>query len=227
MGSDPEQDHDAYEAEQPQQSVFLPDYHIARTPITNAQYAAFVEARGYEAPNRWVDGAFPAGKEDYPVVYVSWYDATAYCKWLSAKNGQVYRLPSEAEWEKAARGTDGGIYPWGNAWDPDRCNCSSSSTMAVTAYASGQSPYRCHDMIGNAWEWTSTLWGSDWKSPDFAYPYRADDGREEEETEKIAHRVFRGGSYDEDVAQLRCSARRWYAPDHADKTRGFRVALDI
>jgi iron(II)-dependent oxidoreductase len=82
-------------------------------------------------------------------------------------------------------------------------------------------------MVGNVWEWTKTLWGSDWKNAEFSYPYRADDGRENLEADATVHRLFRGGSFADEVAQLRCNARRWYAPDHADKTRGFRVALEI
>jgi formylglycine-generating enzyme required for sulfatase activity len=82
-------------------------------------------------------------------------------------------------------------------------------------------------MVGNVWEWSSTLWGGDWKNADFSYPYRLDDGRENLEADASVHRLFRGGSFADEVAQLRCGARRWYAPDHADKTRGFRVALEI
>ena len=82
-------------------------------------------------------------------------------------------------------------------------------------------------MLGNVWEWTSTLWGTDWKNPDYSYPYQADDGREDLEADATFHRLFRGGDFSDEVAQLRCSTRRWYAPDHADKARGFRVVLEI
>lgn len=227
MGSSQGEDVPVHET--PQHQVDLPAYRIGVCPVTNQQYAEFVKGAKHPAPKKvgWFGKSPPKNQLDHPIVGVTWYDAQAYCQWLSEKTGRTYRLPTEAEWEKAARSTDGRTYPWGDEWDSSLCNCSSSGTTAVTAFPSGRSPFGCYDMIGNVWEWTNTLWGSDWKSPDFGYPYRADDGREAEETDEIAHRVFRGGSYDEDVAQLRCSARRWYAPDHADKTRGFRVALEI
>lgn len=215
--------------ELPQHQVDLPAYRIGVYPVTNEQYAEFVKQANYPAPQKagWFGKSPPKNQLDHPVVGVTWYDALAYCRWLSDATGRSYRLPTEAEWEKAARGADGWIYPWGDEWDTDRCNCSSPQTTPVTAYPSGGSPYGCHDMVGNVWEWTSTLWGGDWRDPDFRYPYRADDGREDLEADATVHRVFRGGSFDEEVTQLRCSARRWYAPDHADKSRGFRVVLEV
>jgi formylglycine-generating enzyme required for sulfatase activity len=218
MGSDPEKDQDAYEAEQPQHRVYLPDYHIARTPITNAQYAAFVEASGYEAPRHWVDGKSPSGKEDYPVAYVSWYDAIAYCKWLSEKNGQAYRLPSEAEWEKAARGTEGRIYPWGDAWDPGRCNSKESSpddSTLVDAYPDGASPYGILDMAGNVWEWTGSLYGP--------YPYDPKDGREDPRA--VGKRVLRGGAFYSTARRVRCAYRDSGYADDGRGSYGFRVVL--
>jgi formylglycine-generating enzyme required for sulfatase activity len=218
MGSNPEQDQRAYEAEQPQHRVHLPDYHIARTPVTNAQYAAFVEASGYNAPNHWVDGKSPSGKEDYPVVYISWYDAMAYCKWLSEKNGQAYRLPSEAEWEKAARGTDGGIYPWGDAWEPGRCNSKESSpddTTLVDAYPDGVSPYGILDMAGNVWEWTASLYRP--------YPYDPTDNREDPRAG--GKRVLRGGAFYSSARRVRCAYRDSGHADHWRGNYGFRVVL--
>ncbi len=218
MGSDPEQDREAYEAEQPQHGVFLPDFHIARMPITNAQYAAFVKASGYEAPNRWEDGAFPEGKEDYPVVYISWYDATVYCKWLSDKNGKVYRLPSEAEWEKAARGTDGRIYPWGNAWDPDRCNSHESGPGDITpvdTHPNGASPYGILDMAGNTWEWTWSLYRP--------YPYDPMDGREYPRA--FGERVLRSGAFYSGARRVRCAYRDSGDVNDWRGNYGFRVVL--
>jgi formylglycine-generating enzyme required for sulfatase activity len=217
------------EYEVPQHEVELPAYRIGIYPVTNEQYAEFVKEAKHPAPQKvgWFGQNPPKDKLDHPVVGVSWYDALAYCQWLSEKTGRAYRLPTEAEWEKAARGADGRVYPWGDEWETDRCNCSSSDTTAVTAYPSGRSPYVCYDMVGNVWEWTSTLWGDDWKRPDFSYPYQAKDGREDLEADMTIHRVFRGGSFEDEVSKLRCSTRRWYAPDHTDKARGFRVVLEI
>jgi len=117
MGSDPSVDKDTIVDEQPQHHLYLPDFYIAKTPTTNAQYAAFVLSADHEALSHWEDRRPLQGQEDHFVVNVSWYDAVAYCNWLSDVTGKAYRLPSEAEWEKAARGTDGRIYPWGNEYD--------------------------------------------------------------------------------------------------------------
>ena len=130
-----------------------------------AQYRAFVAATGREAPDGWTNRAPARGEEDHPVVHVSWYDARDYCQWLSEVTGRSYALPSEAEWEKGARGTDGRIYPWGNQWDATRCNSWESrlgKTTSVHAYPQGASPYGVLDMAGNVWEWTRSLWGKEW-----------------------------------------------------------------
>jgi formylglycine-generating enzyme required for sulfatase activity len=220
MGSDAEN-------ETPQHQVTLPEYWIGKHPVTHAQYAEFIKQAGHPAPKKagWFGKKAPQKKLDHPVVSVSWYDCMAYCQWLSEQSGRNYRLPSEAEWEKAARGEDGRAYPWGNEWDAARCNHDGESTTPVTAYANSASPYGCLDMAGNVWEWTSTLWGPDWLEPEFSYPYDREDGREAADAGPEVNRIFRGGAYGEDIAQLRCSARRWYAPEHADLRRGFRVVM--
>ncbi len=101
-------------------------------------------------------------KEDHPVVNVTWHDAVAYCKWLAGVTGKAYRLPSEAEWEKAARGTDGRIYPWGDEWHRMRCNASGGKRGGTTRVGNysplGDSPYGCADMVGNVCEWTRSLY---------------------------------------------------------------------
>jgi formylglycine-generating enzyme required for sulfatase activity len=112
MGSDSAIDPGAYENEKPQQTLDLPEFYIGKYEVTNAQYEACVKARKCEAPEHWENGKIPSGKEDHPVVYVSWVDAVAFTAWLSAETGQAFRLPTEAEWEKACRGTTGLIYPW-------------------------------------------------------------------------------------------------------------------
>lgn len=216
-------------AERPQHQVELAAYQIGKYPVTNEQYAEFIKQSKHRPPQKvgWLGPTPPQQRLDHPVVAVSWYDVLAYCAWLSEQTGRAYRLPSEAEWEKAARGTDGRIYPWGNSWDANCCNGTSSQTTPVTAYPAGRSPYGCCDMIGNVWEWTSTLWGPDWQQSDYAYPYRPDDGRENGSATGTVYRLFRGGAFDDELSQLRCAARCWYAPDHAGKTRGFRVAMSL
>jgi formylglycine-generating enzyme required for sulfatase activity len=218
MGSDPEKDRRAYENEQPQQRVYLPGYHIGRTPVTNAQYAAFVEASGYKPPKHWVDRKLPDHKEDYPVVYISWDDAMAYCRWLSKKNGQAYRLPSEAEWEKAARGTEGRIYPWGDAWELGRCNSNEGGrddTTRVDAYLEGASPYGILDMAGNMWEWTGSLYRP--------YPYNPNDGREDPKA--FGKRVLRGGAFYSGARRVRCAYRDSGGMDDWRGSYGFRVCV--
>jgi formylglycine-generating enzyme required for sulfatase activity len=218
MGSDPKKDKDAEDDEQPQHRLYLPDYTIAKTPVTNAQYAAFVEAAGHEPPERWKGKKPPQGKEDHPVVYVSWRDAMAYCKWLSEATGKAYRLPSEAEWEKAARGTNGRIYPWGDGWDAKRCNAregGKAGTTPVGAYPQGASPYGVLDMAGNVWEWCHSLYRP--------YPYNAADGREDAEAGDL--RVLRGGAFLSDAWDVRCAGRSWGDPGNWLGFYGFRIVL--
>ena len=160
--------------------------------MTNTQYLAFVEATGRKPPLHWEGGKPPGGKEDHPVVYVSWHHAMAYCQWLAKTTGRAYRLPSEAEWEKAARGGlrigkkdnpyPDRIYPWGNERDEKRCNSGEGGLRGTTPVGQyspgGDSPYGCVDMAGNVWEWTLSLWGKELDEPDFKYPYDPEDGRE-------------------------------------------------
>jgi formylglycine-generating enzyme required for sulfatase activity len=174
MGSDPQQDELAADREQPQHRLYLPYYYLTKTLVTNAEYGAFVLATGHEAPVGWTNKIPPRGAEAHPVVNVSWYEAQDYCSWLSEVTGRGYGLPSEAEWEKGARATDGRIYPWGNQWDATLCNSAESvldKTTSVYTNPQGASPYGILDMAGNVWEWTCSLWG-------FAYLYHPMDGRE-------------------------------------------------
>jgi formylglycine-generating enzyme required for sulfatase activity len=228
MGSDPQQNKDAADAEQPQHRLYLPDYYLAKTPVTNVQYRAFVLATGHEAPEGWTNRTPPRGEEDHPVVHVSWYDAKDYCQWLSEVTGRGYGLPSEAEWEKGARGTDGRIYPWGNQWDATRCNSRESGlgkTTSVHVYPQGASPYGLLDMTGNVWEWTCSLWGRNFGSPDYRYPYRASDGREHLAAEPEVRRVRRGGSFGYSRSGVRCAYRGWRNPLARFGDVGFRVVV--
>jgi formylglycine-generating enzyme required for sulfatase activity len=218
MGSDPKKDKDTYEWEQPQHTLYLPDYYLAKTPVTNAQYAAFVEATGYRSPGHWENKQPPKGKEDHPVVYVTWHDAVDYCNWLAQVTGKAYRLPSEAEWEKGARGTDGRIYPWGNEWDPARCNAKRGGpghTTPVGTYPQGASPYGLLDMVGNVWEWCHSLLKS--------YPYNPKDGREDPEASD--NRVLRGGWFDASLRDVRCACSSWYLPFIRSYNLGFRICV--
>lgn len=159
----------------------LPAFEITATPITNAQYAEFVEATGHRAPDvdqetwlsyrqrlpyaetrrfAWSDGSPPEGRGDHPVVLVDYEDVQAFAAWLSAETGRTWRLPTEAEWEKAMRGGDGRTYPWGNAWDPELANTADkggpNDTVPVGSFPGGASPFDLLDPAGQVAEWTST-----------------------------------------------------------------------
>ncbi len=167
-----------YEGEYPRASLDLEAYKITATPITNRQYRAFVQATGHRAPDvdqavwrsyglihpysrtrrhAWTDGALPAGREDHPVVLVSLADARAYAVWLSRRTGGRWRLPWEAEWEKAVRGRDGRAFPWGDAFRPDLLNSHDSGpfdTVPVGSFPAGAGPFGLLDGAGQVFEWT-------------------------------------------------------------------------
>ncbi|MCI0518808.1 MAG: SUMF1/EgtB/PvdO family nonheme iron enzyme, partial [Chloroflexi bacterium] len=150
--------------EAPQHTLELPEYWIGKYPVTNLEYQAFIKDGPHPPPRGWDGASYPADEGDHPVVNVSWRDSVAYCAWLSAQTGKRYTLPSEAEWEKAARGADGRVYPWGDDFDKTRCNTREGGhgdTSPVGRYSPrGDSPYGCADMSGNVWEWTRSLFGT-------------------------------------------------------------------
>jgi len=229
-------------SERPQHTVDLPDFRIGRYPVTNRQYAAFIkDTTAQPAPQGWFNREPPPDRLDHPVVNVSWYDALAYGAWLSAQTGRRYRLPSEAEWEKAcrhsvSRSADQKMaeavatsrYPWGEGAADGRCNAASSGTTPVMAHPTGASAYGVEDLLGNVQEWTRSLWGSQPGLPDFGYPYQPDDGREIEAPNQLpaqARLVHRGGSFKSQPADLRSTARGNALPDSKIAWRGLRVAL--
>jgi formylglycine-generating enzyme required for sulfatase activity len=221
MGSDKSKDPDAYDNEFPQHRLNLPEFWIAKYPVTNEEYRPFLLANPQQyKPNGWDGSNFPTGKERHPVVSITWYDTLAYCRWLAEMTGKSYRLPSEAEWEKAARGTDGRIYPWGNPWDTERCNTfdkGPGTTTPVGQYSpKGDSPYGCADIAGNVWEWTHSLLNP--------YKYNAEDGREDEKTKDC--RVLRGGSFVDGARLTRCAQRHWRGQGSTYFGVGFRVMVD-
>ena len=225
MGSAEDAPH-ALADEKPAHPVFMSAYYIGRYPVTNQQYALFIDATDHRIPYvdpledrsaqpyNW-DQEFkvsPVGNEDHPVVLVSWDDATAYCQWAG-----LY-LPTEAEWEKAARGTDGRTYPWGNEWDPARCNWDKGGTSPVSHYSpAGDSPYGCADIIGNAWEWCADWYGRDY--------YRNGPPRDPPGPTTGQNRVMRGGAFLYDAWNLRCAYRDGAPPARRLVTMGFRCAI--
>ena len=209
--------------EKPQHSLILPDYWIGKTPVTNAQFRPFVEGDGYRNRQYWTQAGWQWREQeknvkpgywddkqwngaDYPLVGVSWFEAVAYCRWLSAQTSHEFRLPNEAEWEKAARGTDGRIWPWGNTWEVGRCNSKEAGigkTTPVGQYPNGASPYGVLDMAGNVWEWCATKWGK-------PYPYQIEDEWQDAYLEQDVSRIWRGGSWYFEQKLVRGASRNDY-----------------
>jgi formylglycine-generating enzyme required for sulfatase activity len=209
--------------EQPQHSVELSEYSIGKYPITNREYQAFVRDAKYKPPRGWDGDQFSAEKGSHPVVNVSWEDANAYCKWLSEKTSKQYRLPTEAEWEKAARGEDGRIYPWGNEFDPQKANTSQAKigdTSDVGKFSpQGDSPSGCADMAGNVWEWCN-----DWFNENEYKERQASVVKDPQGPYKGNTRVLRGGSFDSNLRNARCVSRNRYDPRYFRNNYSFRVA---
>jgi formylglycine-generating enzyme required for sulfatase activity len=214
LGSDPSDAGLGDADEAPAHRVAVAAFRISRVPVTNARYAAFVAATGWAKPGHWEGGAVPAGKEEWPVTYVSLTDAEAYCAWAGA------RLPTEAEWERAARGDDARTWPWGDeapAPRHARFGGTPGSPCPVGTHPDGASRSGVLDLAGNVWEWTS--------SADRPYPYDATDGREA--ADPWEDRVVRGGSYIHDAADIRCAARHPMLPGVTDPYLGFRVCASV
>ncbi|MCB1669788.1 MAG: SUMF1/EgtB/PvdO family nonheme iron enzyme [Gammaproteobacteria bacterium] len=231
MGSDPSVDRQAYENErwsatQRQGTVTLPDYYIGRFEVTVGQYAAFVQATGHA----YLPSALSANP-DYPVANVTWTDALAYCRWLQnqlldsertptglrelLRAGWTVTLPTEAEWEKAARGSDGRLYPWGNRLQEGFANFGSSASRPVGSYDCPDCSYGLSDMSGNVWELT--------RSPLQPYPYSSKDDFDSLDGDALW--VMRGGSYADGPANIRAAVRGGVDPGVRNDTIGFRLVL--
>lgn len=213
-----------FDFEKPAHTVNLGDFWIDRDLVTNQQYKEFLDANPeYPIPTSDIEQlkawswdpdtrSFPQGRATFPVVLVSWDDANAYCEWADM------RLPTEAEWEKAARGTDGRLYPWGNTWDETKSASGrrgATDASPVGRFPSGASPYTVNDMVGNVWQWTSTLFRD--------YPYNPDDGREDRA--QNAERVIRGSMFAFGPTITRTNTRNKLAPDDKAISVGFRCAI--
>jgi formylglycine-generating enzyme required for sulfatase activity len=178
------------------EKIVVEDFYMDRCPVTNAEYQRFVEETGHEHPAHWRRGTWPEGRHNHPVVQVTWQSAAAYAAWAGK------RLPTEIEWEKAARGRDGRLWPWGNAFDPNKCNTSSSGTTPVGAYSPrGDSPYGGADMAGNVWEWIGG------KPSPIRMP-------------------LRGGDWLDTAEEAQTIFRRMHTPFRKNDFIGFRLAAD-
>ncbi len=201
----------------PARSVTVKPFAIDRTEVTNGEYGEFVKAEGHPAPPEVWDGDTPrAGEEKFPVRNVTFEDAQKFAAWRSRRDGVTYRLPTEEEWEYAARGGDSSrVFPWGGAWAEGRANLQGKAPRAVGSYPEGRTPQGVEDMIGNVWEWTGST-AAMYKGNDRTTLPAADRG-------KI---VVRGGAYeskpdgDEPINAL---ARRWVSKDLRNPVLGFRL----
>ncbi len=215
MGSRPEDGRvgiDIGVDEFPQHRVFVKAFSIDQYEVTVGHYRTFVEATGSRPPRVWKDPDYPRPEADHPVIDVSWYDAEAYCRWANK------RLPTEIEWEKAARGTDGRLWPWGNRFDPSLTNVAESGirwTAPVGAASADVSPYGVHGMAGNTMEWTSSWYlpypGSQLRRATFGETFK----------------VLRGGSWRNPGLPFSRSANRHAVfPHHDLLDQGLRCAKD-
>ncbi|MEO5656901.1 MAG: formylglycine-generating enzyme family protein [Nitrospiria bacterium] len=203
-----------YLDEHPRHEVNLPTYYIDRYEVTNADYGRYVEATQARPPKSWPNGRVPPGRERYPVTHVNWYEAEQYCRWAGK------RLPTEAEWEKAARGTDGREYPWGNEFDPKKANTGGAGVgdlAPVGSFPQGKSPYGVEDLAGNVWEWTA-----DWYQP---YPGATYESKDFGRKVKILRGSSWGGTGHYALPLFYRSAYRFYiAPEMGFADAGFRCA---
>lgn len=233
----------------PQHRVEINAFALGKYPVTNAEFAEFIAARGYETETYWTtmgwkwqqgrlgQDALPAfwseprlNQPCSPVVGVSWYEAVAFCNWFGVLINANYRLPTEAEWEYAARGpstSSGGArnFPWGEKFERGRANTAEAGfggTTPVSHFPAGVSPFGVWDLAGNVFEWTLSKWGSNWQELQFAYPYRANDGRED--MEGSGARVMRGGSWFNGYQEALCAYRSRYLAGSRGSNIGFRVA---
>jgi len=226
MGANPAEGIPGYET--PRHEVMLPAYRIGKYPITNAQYEQFVRSTSHSvAPGMgWAGQQIHEGTEKLPVIGVTWYDAMAYCEWLSKKTGRKYTLPNEAQWEKVCRGGKNALYPWGDELDPKRSNHGNSTIAAVDAYPV-QNEYGCFDLVGNVRQWTCTLWGEKRVTPDYMYPWH-EDGRNNLSAGRQIRRVVRSSSFQDSLELMRCSARTGQLPDDSGTSStllGIRVVM--
>ena len=207
--------------EGPQHTVYLDSYYIDVYEVTNAQYKKFIDATKRRSPSHFRNRTYPAGKADHPVTEVTWYDADAYCGWAGK------RLPTDQEWEKAARGTDGRMFPWGDEFDTAKANTpqrweklhQEGDTMPVGSFPNGASPYGIYDMSGNVWEWTSSWYK--------AYP----GNKHPSENYGEQYKTLKGGSW-WDCSFYKCGIsapvfnRSFFIRGTHNKSFGFRCAKD-
>jgi sulfatase modifying factor 1 len=208
------------ENERPVHRVWLDSFAIGKFPITNRQYKACVDDEGVPAPPFWSEPMFR--QLEQPVVGVTWYDAVAYCDWLSRRDGRVFRLPSEAEWERAARGgLEGALYPWGDEppWERPYLGCDAATSGPPTVGANEPNGFGLYDMSEGVHEWCSDYFASGY--------YREAPERNPQGPPDGQRRASRGGSWRHRIKFSRCAARSSLPPDFKYADYGFRIAMAI
>ena len=227
---------DKNDDEKPINQIYLDEFMIGKYPVTNLEFKEFIRDGGYNNQDFWTPEGWQWRKDkeivepgnwhdrkwngpNFPVVGVSWYEAAAYAGWLSRKTGENYALPTEAQWEKAARGTKILIYPWGNEFDKNLCNSWEGGlhrTSPVGIFPGGESPYGCVDMAGNVWEWCN-----DWYDRDY---YKSCPGKNPCGPSTGSHRVCRGGGWFYVAGNCACAIRFRLHPGGRGFDLGFRLA---
>jgi iron(II)-dependent oxidoreductase len=221
----------------PVHKVSLAPFRIGIFPVVNASYRRFIDSTGRHWPSPEVRK--PA-RSNAPTTDLTWHDANAYCCWLTElwqsegriTAGEMVRLPTEAEWERAARGDqpdkgDQIIYPWAGAWNDDAANAEPAGfndIISVGLFPAGRSPFGCYDMAGQVWEWCSTLWGEAMGTPTFAYPYRTD-GREDQTAPDSVRRVLRGGCFSSPPQKSNATYRGSLEANGFWRGNGFRIVV--
>ena len=228
MGSQAGEGIPSYET--PLHEVTLPAFRIGKYPVTNKQYEYFIAETRIEVPRQlgWDGQRAPGDREQHPVSGVTWYEAMAYCNWLSKKRERPYALPNEAQWEKACRSGSRCRYPWGDSFDPARCNQGRETVARVDAYPA-QNDYGLFDLVGNIRQWTCTIWEQGETAGPGPYPWR-EDGRNDLQANSEMPRVLRGSSLKDPPALHRCSLRRGDLPESRGfigARYGFRVVMKL
>lgn len=215
--------------EYPSTEVDLPAYRIGLTPVTNALFEAYLNKKEIPPPPilGWDGQSVPEEMRELPVAGVTWFEARDYCLWLSEATGHEYSLPNEAQWEKACRGGNTSLYPWGNEYDPKRSNHNGDTLAAVKAFPP-QNDFGLYDLVGNIRQWTRTVWGRMRPAPDklYEYPWSDDKRRNELSADSGMWRVVRGCSYRDHPGMLRSAARERQLPGERgfpERRYGFRV----
>ena len=208
------------ETKKPIERVIVKDFSIAETEVTNLQYAEFIKESNHNAPSGWNKNQFPKGTENFPVTNVSWQDAVAFCKWMSGKAGLPVRLPTEAEWELAARGSEQNKYPWGNEWNKNAVMSRETrgKILSVKSLPLNRSPFGAYDMVGNVWEWTADKVGKNEDISDERAKEALDKGR--------VLRVVKGGSSLEKAESISGQARVEIPENTKVPTVGFRYVVE-